>query len=56
MATINDVVVKIATVNGTGSASANRIYELVMTPRGIEVIITREGEPDVKRLFLGVGG
>ena len=39
-----------------GSASVNWIEELVMTPQGIEVIITREDEPDVKRLFLGAGG
>ncbi len=40
----------------SGSASVKWIEELVMTPHGIEVIISREGTPDVKRLFLGVGG
>ncbi|OOY35682.1 type II secretion system protein GspJ [Solemya velum gill symbiont] len=39
-----------------GSASVNWIEELVMTPRGVEVIISRKDKPDVKRLFLGVGG
>ncbi|OOZ15628.1 type II secretion system protein GspJ [Solemya velum gill symbiont] len=38
------------------SASVNWIEELVMTPRGVEVIISRKDKPDVKRLFLGVGG
>ncbi|OOY44451.1 type II secretion system minor pseudopilin GspJ, partial [Solemya velum gill symbiont] len=33
-----------------GSASVNWIEELVMTPRGVEVIISRKDKPDVKRL------
>ena len=38
MATINDVVIKIATVNGTGSASANGLLRKAIFRMGIPVV------------------
>ena len=38
MATINDVVIKIATVNGTGSASANGLMRKAIFRMGVPVV------------------
>ena len=47
MATVNDVVIKIATVNGTGSASANGL---------LMKSIFRMGIPVVGKNYFGVTG
>ena len=38
MATVNDVVIKIATVNGTGSASANGLLRKAIFRMGVPVV------------------
>ena len=38
MASINDVVIKVATVNGTGSASANGLLRKAIFRMGVPVV------------------
>ena len=56
MSTVNDVVIKVATVNGTGSASANGLLMKAIFRMGIPVVgILRDSQGFVRGAEEGLG-